>query len=668
MLRLLGLGAQVVLAFGSMASISLAAGIAESERLQHILADIDKGEWQGAQRLADGPNAALLQPYVRWRELLERTDTLPFTAYVNFMRTTPDWPSLGTLQTRAEDSLDATIPYRTRLAFFADRAPRSRQGRQLLAEALIATDRQQEGGSLLRQSWVSDDFDTTGERNFLDRFGTYLRPADHSARLDRLLWDGRTDQARRVLPRVSSRERAVATARIALQESAPNVEKAIAAVPDAAQSNAGLLFDRLRWRAERGNDAGVREILVHPPKTLGRPEKWWNHQQRAIRAAMGNRSFKLAYRIASSSHQPPGSAYAEAEWLAGWLALRFTDQPKLATGHFERLWSTVTTPISRARAGYWAGRAAAANGDRSAAAEWYRRAAAYTHTFYGQLAADELGVARVERIHPSQRHSQAAASALRRRMPAQLAGLFCRLGQPNAAQPFFRHLGFEAAGDADELAAAVDLARDCDRADLVLTVTRAAAANGAYLVRDSFPLPSTPAFVAQDAGLPEPALLLAVARQESLFNPEARSPVGALGLMQLMPATAKAVSTAQGMPYSRPRLTSDPDYNVSLGAAYLGSQLSRFDREPALALAAYNAGPGRVAEWLRLNGDPRGADRHRLVDWIELIPFAETRNYVQRVLEARDMYRSILKPPAIPSERIAEDGAPAAQPRRKPAS
>ena len=668
MLRRLGVSLQLVLTVAGISSTVLAAGEVDRGRIRELLADIDKGDWQGARRLADGPGAALLEPYVRWRELLERDDRLPFAAYVEFMRANPDWPSQGTLQLRAEDGLNAAITDKARLAFFADRAPRSRQGRQLLAEALLAADRRQEAASLLRQSWVQDDFDAAAASAFLDRFGAHLRPADDSARLDRLLWDGRTDQARRMLGRVGSHERAIAAARIALQESAPDVDRAIAALPAAAQSHAGLLFDRLCWRAERGNQAGVQEILLRPPSALGRPEKWWNHQQRAIRAAMAERSFKLAYRLASSAHQPPGSAHAEAEWLAGWLALRFTGQPKLAAGHFERLWSAVTTPISRARAGYWAGRAAAANGNRPAAAQWYRRATGYPHTFYGQLAADELGLVRVERLPPSERHDALAGTTLRRRAPAQLARLFCRGGQPGAAQPFFRHLGFEAAGNAEELAAAVDLARDCDRADLVLTVTRAAAANGTYLVRDAFPLPSTPAFVAREAGLPEPALLLAVARQESLFNPEAQSPVGAMGLMQLMPTTAKAVSAARGMPFSRSRLVSDPDYNVSLGGVYLASQLSSFDQEPALALAAYNAGPGRVAEWLRLNGDPRGTDRHGLIDWIELIPFAETRNYVQRVLEARDMYRSILEPPAIPSERLAEDGAPTPQPRRKPAS
>ena len=202
-------------------------------------------------------------------------------------------------------------------------------------------------------------------------------------------------------------------------------------------------------------------------------------------------------------------------------------------------------------------------------------------------------------------------STLRRREPAKVATLLCHNGQPGYAQPFFRHLGYEAADDADELRAVVDLARDCNRADLVLIATRAAAGNGTYLVREAFPIPAAAGMRADMLGTPEPALVLAVARQESLFDPAARSPAGALGLMQLMPGTAQSMARELGEPFSRGRLIQDPSFNLRLGASYLGQQLARFDNEPVLALAAYNAGPRRVTEWLEQNGDPRGSDPYR---------------------------------------------------------
>ena len=217
------------------------------------------------------------------------------------------------------------------------------------------------------------------------------------------------------------------------------------------------------------------------------------------------------------------------------------------------------------------------------------------------------------------------------------------------------------------VAAFVALAESCGRADLVLAATRGAAGNGACLMRESYPLPRVRAFGRDHDGMAEPALVLAVARQESLFDPAARSTAGALGLMQLMPGTAQAMSRELGEDFALRRLTRDPDFNVRLGAFYLGRQLARFDNEPVLALAAYNAGPRRVTEWLALNGDPRGNDPHRLIDWIELIPFAETRNYVQRVLEGRGMYRLALGRPALPPARAAARETPVL-PRAKPAS
>ena len=452
-----------------------------------------------------------------------------------------------------------------------------------------------------------------------------------------------------------------------LQLSAPDVEAALASLPASARRDAGVMFDRLRWRRERGSEAGVREILLSPPEELRRPELWWPEQEKAIREAVAEHEFKLAYRLAGASRQSSGARYADAEWLAGWLALQFTGQPKAARRHFERLWPAVATPISRGRAGYWSGRAAAANGDVAAASAWYDRAATNPSSFYGQLAAGELG-REANRLVPAVKPaSDAARAALRRRVPATLGELFCRAGQPRYAQPFFRHLGYEAAGDADQLAAVVALAESCGRADLVLAATRGAAGNGAYLVRESYPLPRVAAFGQDHDGTAEPALLLAVARQESLFDPAARSAAGALGLMQLMPATAEAMSRDLGERYTRSRLTRDPDFNVRLGAVYLGQQLARFDNEPVLALAAYNAGPRRVTDWLALNGDPRGNDPYRLIDWIELIPFAETRNYVQRVLEGRGMYRIALGQPALPPVRSAERETPLL-PRTKPAS
>jgi soluble lytic murein transglycosylase len=665
-----GLGSR--LAAGALALLGCVAiplaGCADEDgaAIERMLRATDAGDWHWAAHLAARTGLPELRAYVRWRELLEAQERPPFTAYAAFLRGAPDWPSLGTVQARGEEAMDAAVPFAERTAFFAGRAPRTRQGRILRAEALIAADRTDEAAVLLREAWVGDEFGREEEQLFLERFGGRLTARDHAARLDRLLWDGRVDQARRMLPRVGATERAAAGARLKLQLADPGVEAALAALTPEARSDAGVAFDRLRWRRKHGSEAGVREILLRPPQELRRPELWWRQQEAAIRAALADRSFKLAYGLASASRQTSGVPFADAEWLSGWLALRFTDRPEAARRHFERLWPAVTTPISKGRAGYWSGRAAAAVGAAGEAALWFGRAADHPTSYYGQLAALELGLDPGSRAAAARAATPAAREALRRRAPAELGGLFCRLGHARHAHPFFRHLGFEAAGDPDGLAAVVELAQACGRADLSLAATRGAAANGTHLARESYPLPRYPGF-RDRGGVAEPALVLAVSRQESLFDPTAVSSAGAMGLMQLMPGTAQSVSRDLGEAYSRGRLVREPDYNIRLGARYLGQQLARFGDEPALALAAYNAGPRRVTQWLELHGDPRGGDPHRLLDWIELIPFAETRNYVQRVLEGRGMYRIALGQPALPGTRSAARESPAA-PRAKPAS
>lgn len=637
-----------------------------AEPLGALLAAADRGAWQEAGRLARQHGDDALEDYVRWRWLLEGKDAPPFAAYTDFLRRERDWPSLGLVQARGEASLDEDVSPSQRLAYFAGRTPRTPQGRLRLAEALLASGRGDAAAALVRQSWREDGYAAGEESAVLRRFGALLGPRDHAARLDRLLWDGDLADASRMLARVEPGEQLLARARLALQRSAAEVEEAVAAVPRELQRHPGLLFDRLRWRQRHGVDEGARALLLDPPDELGRPDRWWVEQHRAIRESIKERSFKLAYRLAAAHRQTEGAAFAEAEWLAGWLALRFTSAPEAAAGHFQRLWRGVATPISRARAAYWLGRSLAVQGEHGDAALWYQRAAAYPTTFYGQLAGLESGSEVPELIAPAPPASAAARAALLERPPARLARLLCGAGEARAAQPFFRHLGYEAAGKPDELRAVLALAGTCSRADLALAAARAAAGNGAELAGEVYPLPALPALQVRGEGLPEPALLLAVARQESLFDPAARSPAGALGLMQLMPGTAGLVARQSGLPYARGRLTSDPAYNVQLGGRYLQRQLDRYGDEPALALAAYNAGPGRVDQWLELNGDPRGGDAYRLIDWIELIPFQETRNYVMRVLEGRTAYRGILAGPRSTPARTAANAPPL--PRPKPAT
>ena len=636
------LGAAALTAMLGTAPLLGAVPAAAETAVERTLRAVDEEKFAFAARLADTAGGRPLTLYVLWRQLLEGTPPPTFETVARFMTENPDWPGMTALQRRAEDALGDGTSVSARLAFFKDRAPLTRQGRLRYVEALFAAGRSAEAVRWLRRAWIADDFGQAEEAGFLDRYRGALRQEDHRARLDRLLWDGEITEAQRLTPFLDATSRLVATARIKFQGLERDAETGYAAVPRFARSDPGLQYDRVRFFARRSRDSQALTLLLHPPATLGRPDLWWEEQRRVLRQLMDDRRFEDAYALARAHGHTAGTSFADGEFLAGWLALRRLDQPRAARTHFARLWEGVRTPISRARAAYWAGRAASRLGDKATAAAWYRRASALPATFYGQEAARELAQVPAAAIGRAPKASPGALRSLRARTVARAARLLCAADDPGTAQPFFRYLG-GSAGNADSLRAVVELARTCAHPELGLTAARAAAAaTGEIDPHAAFPLPHEPAFRAGGDGLPPPALRLAVARQESLFNPQAQSPAGALGLMQLLPGTARATARRAGLPYAKSRLLNDTGYNVRLGSLYLGAQLKRYDDEAALALAAYNAGPGRVDHWLDELGDPRGSGRQALLDWIEMVPFGETRNYVQRVLEASTVYARLL--------------------------
>ncbi len=626
-----------------------AADAAGREQAVKALDAAQAGQHDWAAAIARGVDAPMLRPYLDWLRLRDGATQASFESYSRFLSAHPDWPSLAPLRTRAEAAIDDSVSSGTRLAFFAAAPPRTGTGRVRLLEALEAAGRRKEAVLEARRSWVEDDYTKSDEDYVLGLYGSHLGSADHARRLDRLLWDGRIDAARRLLPMVEADRRAVAAARIALQTSAPGVDQALAKVPAARRGDPGLAYDRVHWRRLKGMDAEARAILLDPPAELVRPDLWWDERSIQARRALAAKDYRTAYRLAARHGVSEGPDLAEAEWLAGWLALRFERNPAAALGHFKRMSQYVRMPISQARAGYWAGRAALALGRKDEAKRWLAAASAFPTTYYGQLAAVELGL--TLRAGPPSATVAARRPALAGSEPARVAAWLCDLGEYSRAVPFVTKLANDAAEDEAASAFVIELAEGCGRADIAVRAAKGVTRDREPDLRASHPVPRVAGLTQEMAGLPDPAIRLAIARQESQFDPTAASPAGARGIMQLMPATARAVAGQLGLPYAQGRLTSDPSYNARLGSTYLQRQIERFDSELALALAAYNAGPARVAGWLRDIGDPRQGDAHALIDWIELIPFTETRNYVQRVLESRTVYEIVLR--AQGASRIA---------------
>ena len=590
-----------------------------------------RDRWRWAGRLAGKARERLPAKILQWLQMTRPGNAVPFATIRQFIRDNPDWPKPGRLRRSAEEAISAKTPGAEVLAWFAKYPPRTTDGKIAMTAALMDAGRRDEARAMARRTWIEGNFGRRQQRRFIRRYRKMLTRDDHMARLDRLLWRGRHRQARRMMRRVDKAYHPVVIARIRLRRSRGGVDWAIRRVPVHLQNDPGFLYERARWRRRKGRDAGALEILVKPVGDKAFPGLWWRERAAVARRLLVKGQVTDAYKVVRGHGLSSGRLYAEAEWFVGWIALRFLHDRKDALAHFERLFAAVSYPISRARAAYWAGRAADALGRMAAAHEWYDEAAKYDATYYGQLAALQRNGGRLPRLQAEPRPGGVDIARFNRHELVRAVQMLDELGQDKLLRPFLTRLARLSKDPAHKVLAG-RLALALGRPDLGVRIARHAYRVGIPLMTLAYPIIDMP------DGKPERALLLAVARQESNFEPNARSHAGARGLMQLMPATARAVSRSIKTRYSRTRLTTDPAYNIRLGRAYLAALIKQYGGSYVLAIAAYNAGPGAVRRWIRTNGDPR-LDDEDVIDWIEAIPYSETRNYVQRVLENLQVYR-----------------------------
>lgn len=630
----------VAAAIAVSAAPAAAAGIPVDElrAAKAALQVAEAGDYNRAQAMA-GRDAAVAK-LIRWMELRRAGSRATFADIIQFMAQNPDWPGKHALRLRAEEAIPADMPDADVIAWFQKNPPLG-AGRLRLAESYSRTGQKAKAAELIRDSWVAGDFDVAQEKAFLLRYRDTIRAQDHWTRLDRMLWDGKSGAPlQRMLARVDPGQKALAEARIRLKTGAGGTEAAIRNVPANLQTDPGFLFERAKWRRIRSQNDAAREILLKPPADLVRPDLWWRETEYQARQALRDGDISLAYKLASAHKPGPGKIQADAEFFAGFVALRFLDDRKGALAHFKRLHDGVTAPISRSRGAYWAGRAAEASGDAAGAKTWYAKAAEHITTFYGQIAAGKLSDTPPP-LPKDAKPTPAEVQAFRRNEVARIVQILNETG-PNELFVAFSIALVDKAKTPGEKALALSHIRDLGRTDTAVAVARRVARDGHVLIDDAYPVIQLP----KGEG-PEAALIHAVIRQESGFDQRAVSRAKAQGLMQLMPATAKIVSKELGLRFDVSELTQNPSYNVTLGRSYLNGLIEDFDGAYIPAIAGYNAGPGRPKRWLRDNGDIRKGEAD-VLDWIEQIPIAETRNYVQRVLEALYIYRARM-PRATPA-------------------
>jgi soluble lytic murein transglycosylase len=605
--------------------------------------ELERKRYKKADQLARKAKNRLPAKIIRWQEMTSDRPRASFDELARFLDQNPDWPGRGALLRNAERAMPRGLPDTAVLAWFEARPAVSPSGARRHAEALRRAGEVERATALIRKTWIEGDFASRDERAFRKHFTKLLRREDHLARLDRLLWERKYRPAKRQARRLGKGHSALAEARMALARRSPGVDYAIKQVPKALKRDPGLVFERARWRQRKNRYDGVIELLDPPMPDAPHAKRWWPLRKWAARQAFLKGDITIAYRIAAGHGLEHGLGFAEGEWLAGWLALRSLNQPEVAYHHFEHLYRGVGTPISLARGAYWAGEAARAlevhdakdNHWQAKADDWYRKAAQHGTTFYGQLAGRRLGLEIAIETAAPPTPEPAVSAAFEGREIVQAVRLLNELEETKLHERFLLRLK-ALAEDADDFVLVADLARQQGRPDIAVRMAKDARSAGVILFDVLFPARRLP-----DTKSPEQALVLAVIRQESAFYDGAISGAGARGLMQIMPATARRVARQIKVRYSRKKLLSDPEYNLRLGRAYLAGLTEKYDGSYILALAAYNAGPARANRWMRDFGDPRTPDVDP-IDWIESIPFNETRNYVQRILESLVVYRKTL--------------------------
>jgi soluble lytic murein transglycosylase len=613
-----------------------------------------RGDWIGARNLASQGQNLTARRLVEWRYALDKNSGATFAEIDAVLKDAVGWPLRGTLQARAEAAITPDLPPATVIAWFAGKTPNSSIGKVRLGEALVATGEQTRGAALIRQGWAEGSFDPAVELAIVQKDGAYLTPDSDRSRLDNLLWRGEVTGARRELSRVDAASAEIANARITLySQGMPRAAGVVEKLRDS--SDPGLLFDWSHALRQSGQDNEAHAMLLRTPAaTLARDHaaRWWAEVNVQARDALASADPRQALSLVQHAGFTSGDQYAEQQFLAGFIALRFLKEPQTALSHFQRLEAGVARPISKSRALYWQGRAYEALGDTASAISRYRLAAAYPETFYGQIA-----LARTDptpTLHLTDSVVEAAPTSELEADPLMPAmKVLADLGQEGSLRSFVDR-AVETSPTPRRMKRLMMLLNEWGYPEIAVRLAKTASYAGTYLPQYTHPVLSLPSYPGPGTA-PDPALVLGLIRQETEFDAYAVSSAGARGLMQMMPASAKVAARQANLPYRPEALLSDTTYNMQLGMTEYRGHLDRFGGSWVLAAASYNAGPNNVKKWLAVYGDPRAGDP---LDWIEQIPFGETRNYVQRVLENTEVYRARLAGRDVPLRILADLYAP----------
>lgn len=600
---------------------------------------VKKDKMTEATEVSRAVSDPVARKLIEWAILRAEDDEFNFDRYAAFIAANPGWPHMAMFRRKAEAALwQDKLNENTVRSFFAGTKPTTAKGRLALARAAISQGDRALAAQYVRETWRNDALGADLETQVLDSFGPLLNGGDHKARMDRRLYAEDTDAGLRAANRLGGAQVAIAKARKAVIDKSSNAKALLDAVPDDARRDAGYMFSRIQWLRRNDKFTEAAQLILAAPvdaAVILDTEEWWVERRLLARKLLDTGEVQLAYRVAREGAQPTKD-YSKVDQLftAGWIALRYAKDPAAANQYFAQIPHVSSHPTSLARAAYWQGRTAEALGRHDEARAHYARGAQYPAAYYGQLARAKSG-GEIS-LPPVPQPAPDARATLSRLEIVRAAEILYAIDERDLVVSIAADLA-DRPTDPGALAMLAEVATRNQDARTLLLIGKGAIARGLPFEAHAFPTVGLPRYTPIGPAV-DPAVAYSIARQESAFNPKAVSSANALGLMQVLPGTAKMVAKKNGVAFDQKRLLSDPVYNVQIGAAELGSQLESYRGSYILTFASYNAGPGRVREWIGRYGDPRDPQIDP-IDWVERIPFQETRIYVQRILENMQVYR-----------------------------
>jgi peptidoglycan lytic transglycosylase len=611
---------------------------ADLDALENVIELVRKHQPDDATQVEATISDPVARKLAEWLILRSDNNNASVERYRAFITANPSWPSQTFMRRRMEATLwddhrdDALV-----WSWFENESPLSAKGRFALAKAMLARGDRANAERLVREAWRNDPMSEDAENTALDLFGALLAPGDQKARMDTLLYSTDNEAAAmRAAKRLGAGYIALAKARLAAVKKAPNAKALLDAVPSELHGDTGYLFAKIQLLRRDEKFAEAAQLMLGAPKDPSRLhnlDEWWVERRLLARKMIDSGEYRSAYLIARDAALPTRDIYkTEQEFTAGWIALRFLKDPQTAAQHFARIGVGSVNPTALARAGYWQGRAAEAAGRTQEARAAYATAAEQSTSYYGQLARAKLGLPHLELNNVPAPRSR----GVERLEVVRAVQLLFDLDERDIAIPIFADMGEN--GDPDVLVGLGELTARYGYARGMLLVGKAALNRGLPFDFYAYPINGIPSFSTIGPDV-EKSVIFAIARQESAFNQGDVSPAQAYGLMQVTPDAGRYVCKRAGVAFDLNRMKTDPAYNAALGSAELGGLLEDFRGSYIMTFAAYNAGRGSLKKWIDRYGDPRDP-KVDAVDWVELIPFSETRNYVQRVMENLQVYRA----------------------------